>query len=197
MSFLEQRAGASLGCGTQAFCCGGFSRYGAWALGHTGFSSCSLWAVEHGLSSCSARACLLHSMWNLPGPGIKLVFPALAGRLLSVVPPGKPRALAIYCVVESQLSSENSPSFLFPVFSSLGWKSNVWRKCQLFLYWFWGTTDFSLREHRCLGWTSLRDMRRAEPILQANHRTALKMDFISLLSSASSLSSDRGLFFSQ
>lgn len=40
-------------------------------------------------------------------------------------------------------------------------------------------------------------MRRAAPPLQANHRTALKTDFISLLSSASSRGSDKGLFFSQ
>ena len=31
-------------------------------------------------------------MWNLPGPGIELVSPALAGGLLSTVPPGKSRA---------------------------------------------------------------------------------------------------------
>ena len=39
VSFLEQRAGASLGCATQVSCCGGFSCYGAWAVGRTGFSS--------------------------------------------------------------------------------------------------------------------------------------------------------------
>jgi len=32
---------------------------------------------------------LLHSMWNLSGPGIEPVSPALAGRFLSTVPPGK------------------------------------------------------------------------------------------------------------
>ena len=31
----------------------------AWALGHTGFSSCGSWALEHRLSSCGARAKLL------------------------------------------------------------------------------------------------------------------------------------------
>ena len=30
-------------------------------------------------------------MWDLPGPGIELMSPALAGRFLSTVPPGKPR----------------------------------------------------------------------------------------------------------
>ena len=28
-------------------------------------------------------------MWNLPGPGIEPVFPALAGAFLPTVPPGK------------------------------------------------------------------------------------------------------------
>ena len=28
-------------------------------------------------------------MWDLPGPGIETVSPALAGRLLTTVPPGK------------------------------------------------------------------------------------------------------------
>ena len=35
--------------------------------------------VERGLKSCGAHAFLLHAMWNLPGPGIKPVTPALAG----------------------------------------------------------------------------------------------------------------------
>ena len=29
-------------------------------------------------------------MWDLPGPGIEHVFPALAGRLFTTEPPGKP-----------------------------------------------------------------------------------------------------------
>ena len=30
-------------------------------------------------------------MWDLPGPGIEPVSPALAGRFLSTAPPGKPK----------------------------------------------------------------------------------------------------------
>ena len=45
--------------------------------------------AEHGLSSCSARAQLLHGMWDLPGAGIEPVCPALAGGFLTTVPPGK------------------------------------------------------------------------------------------------------------
>ena len=56
-----------------------------------GFSSCGSRALERRLSSCGARASLLHGMWDLPGPGIEPVSPALAGRFLSTAPPGKPR----------------------------------------------------------------------------------------------------------
>ena len=41
------------------------------------------------LSSCSAWAQLLRSMWDLPGPGIELIFPTLAGGFLTTGPPGK------------------------------------------------------------------------------------------------------------
>ena len=42
-----------------------------------------------GLSSCGAWVQLLLSMWNLPGPGIEPMSPALAGGFLLTVPPGK------------------------------------------------------------------------------------------------------------
>ena len=35
------------------------------------------------------RALLPCAMWDLPGPGIEPVFPALAGRFLTTVPPRK------------------------------------------------------------------------------------------------------------
>ena len=54
-----------------------------------GLSSCSSWALEHRLSSCGARAQLLHGVWDLPGPGLEPVSPALAGRFLTTAPPGK------------------------------------------------------------------------------------------------------------
>ena len=62
------------------------------------FSSCSkqglLFAAEHGsralgLSSCGTGAQLPTGMWNIPGPVIKPVLPALTGRFLSTAPPGK------------------------------------------------------------------------------------------------------------
>ena len=54
--------------------------------------------VEHRLqtrrlSSCGSRAHPLHGMWYLPRPGLEPVSPALAGRFLTTVPPGKPSLL--------------------------------------------------------------------------------------------------------
>ena len=37
----------------------------------------------------SAQAQLLHGMWDLPGPGLEPMSPALAGGFLTTVPPGK------------------------------------------------------------------------------------------------------------
>ena len=76
------------------------------------FSSCGKWGplfiavrgpltivaslvAEHRLqtrrfSSCGSRAQLLRGMWDLPRPGLEPVSPALAGRLSTTVPPGKP-----------------------------------------------------------------------------------------------------------
>ena len=42
------------------------------------------------LSSCGSQAQLLRGMWDLPRPGLEPVSPALAGRLSTTVPPGKP-----------------------------------------------------------------------------------------------------------
>ena len=42
------------------------------------------------LSSCGSRAQLLRGMWDPPRPGLEPVSPALAGRLSTTAPPGKP-----------------------------------------------------------------------------------------------------------
>ena len=44
------------------------------------------------LSSCGLRVQLLCGMWDLPRPGLEPVSPALAGRLSTTEPPGKPLA---------------------------------------------------------------------------------------------------------
>ena len=83
-------------CNARASHCGGFSYCGAWALGVRASV-----VVARGLSSCvaSSRAqaqylwhtgLVLHGMWDLPGPGLEPMSPALAGRFSTTVPPGKP-----------------------------------------------------------------------------------------------------------
>ena len=52
-------------------------------------------AAEHRLqtrrpSNCGSRAQSLHGTWDPPRPGLKPVSPALAGRLSTTAPPGKP-----------------------------------------------------------------------------------------------------------
>ena len=44
-----------------------------------GLSSCGSWAQKNRLNSCGTWVQLFHSMWDLPGPGVKPVFPALVG----------------------------------------------------------------------------------------------------------------------
>ena len=56
---------------------------------HVGFSSCSSWTLELGLSSCGTQAWLLHVMWNLPRSGIEPILPPLAGRFLTHCTPGE------------------------------------------------------------------------------------------------------------
>ena len=79
--------------------------------------------AEHGLQRCDTRAQLPHSMWDLPGQGIKPMSPALAGRFLTTGPPGKScmffKRVAIYpcicsCILLSPLSVTH-PLALIPV----------------------------------------------------------------------------------
>ena len=67
---------ATLRCSARASHCSGFSCGRARAL-------------ERMLSSCGTRAYLPRGMWDLPGPGIEPVSPALAGGFLTTGPPGK------------------------------------------------------------------------------------------------------------
>ena len=45
------------------------------------------------LSSCGSWAQPLHGMWDPPRPGLEPASPALAGRLSTTAPPGKPSSL--------------------------------------------------------------------------------------------------------
>ena len=91
------RAGATLHHSVRTSPCGVFSCCGAWALGTwapvvvaRGLSSCGSQALECRLSSCGAWAQLLHGMWDLPGPELEPVSPALAGGFLTPASPGQP-----------------------------------------------------------------------------------------------------------
>ena len=111
------------------------SRHRARALGAQasvvvarGLSSCGSRALECGLSSCGARPWLLRGMWDLRGPGLKPVSPALAGRFLTTAPPGKSYILDInpYQIQGLQIFS---PSFRLP------FHSIVSLLCKSFLVW--------------------------------------------------------------
>ena len=98
VGFLQLwQVGAAFHCGAPASHCGGFSCCGARALGVRAsvgvacrLSSCGSRALERRLSSCGARAQLRRGVWDLPGPGLEPVSPALAGGFLTTAPPGKP-----------------------------------------------------------------------------------------------------------
>ena len=51
---------------------------------HTGFSCCGSWAFA------------AYSVWNLLRPGIEPTSPALAGRFLSIIPPGQSNNNSIF-----------------------------------------------------------------------------------------------------
>ena len=68
--------------------------------------------AEHGLqarrlSSCGAWAQLLHGLWDLPGPRIEPLSPALAGGFLTTEPPGK----SLYYCFQNQSSDGYFSSF--------------------------------------------------------------------------------------
>ena len=87
------RVGATLRCGLWASHCVGFSCCGARALGTRASVVGGSRALERRLSNCGARASLLHGMWELPGPGLEPLSPALAGGFLTTAPPGKPKRM--------------------------------------------------------------------------------------------------------
>ena len=81
------------------FCARAFSSWGKWgplfiAVRGPLTITASL-VAEHRLqtrrlSNCGSRAQLLRGIWDLPRPGLEPMSPALAGRLSTTVPPGKP-----------------------------------------------------------------------------------------------------------
>ena len=89
---------------------------------HAGFSNCGSQALERRLSSCGARAWLLRGMWNLPGPELEPVSPALAGGVLTTAPPGKAPVVLVLMTRDTSsfmnglLADETPPIFNSDVF---------------------------------------------------------------------------------
>ena len=69
-------------------CCGARA-LGVWAsvVVALGLSSCGSQALQCRLSSCGTQTQLLRGLWDLPGPGIEPMSPALAGGFLTTAPP--------------------------------------------------------------------------------------------------------------
>ena len=86
-SFLQ---GLFSSCGVPFSHHGALSCCRAQALRHGDFSSCGSRALEHRLNSCGTWGWLLQGMWDLPGSGIELLFPALTGGFLTTEPLEKP-----------------------------------------------------------------------------------------------------------
>ena len=105
-----------LGCVGSSFLCKGFLQlWQAGATLHRGALSPLTVAAslvgEHRLqmrrlSNCGSRAQLLRGMWDLSRPGTEPVSPALAGRLSTTAPPGKPLnfnfilKLVFHCIIK-------------------------------------------------------------------------------------------------
>ena len=106
------------------FCARAFSNCGKWrplfiAVRGPLTIAASL-VVEHRLqmrrlNNCGSQAQLLHGTWYLPRPGLEPVSPALAGRLSTTAPPGKPYVLYLNATVSSVILAQNLGLFFFPV----------------------------------------------------------------------------------
>ena len=87
------------------FCARAFSRCGKrgplFIVVHGPLTIAASLVVEHRLqthrlSSCGSRVQLLRGMWDLPRPGLEPVSLALAGRLSTTAPPGKPLLIIFF-----------------------------------------------------------------------------------------------------
>ena len=89
-------------------CCSGFSL----VVVSGGFSCCRAWALEHRLNSCDqglscpvAHGTFLDQGWDLPGPGIERMSPALVGGFFTTEPPGKPYSYYLCATLFKTLSA--------------------------------------------------------------------------------------------
>ena len=87
------------------FCARAFSSCGKWGplfiAVHGPLTIAASLVAEHRLqsrrlSNCGSRAQLLRGTWDLPRPGLEPMSSALAGRLSTTAPPGKPKTHYFY-----------------------------------------------------------------------------------------------------
>ena len=93
------------------FCARAFSSWGKWGplfiAVHEPLTIAASLVAEHRLqtrrlSSCGSQAQSLHGMWDLPRPGLEPMSPALASRLSTTAPPGKPQKQISYLLLLSK-----------------------------------------------------------------------------------------------
>lgn len=101
-----------------------------WASHCSDFPCCRAWTLEPRFSSCGAWAQLPQGTWNPSRPGIKPLFPALAGKFSAIGPSGK--SLINYFLNEFL---KKEPLYFFP---------HVYHfQCSLFLY-YWSRISFRI-----------------------------------------------------
>ena len=108
-----------LGCCVWAFSSrwkqGLLSSCDAWASHHAGFSWCRAQPLGcAGFNSCGTQAWLPLGMWDLSGPEIKPVFPALQGRFLITGPLRKAQLFFSHSSTSNSLQPRGQPHARLP-----------------------------------------------------------------------------------
>ena len=112
------------------FCVRAFSSCGKWGplfiAMHGPLTIAASLAAEHRLqtrrlSNCGSRAQPLRGMWDLPRPGHEPVSPALADRLSTTAPPGKPLQWNIFSAGPVTTTEAFTLSWKLNLIHGIGW----------------------------------------------------------------------------